>query len=80
MSCWLTNTHCLPSGQRRGDTCAKERQSGFLGVHRQDRPAASQQFQRLAAIAAAQAGGQAPLPGARFLAGCHEQRPRLAPG
>jgi hypothetical protein len=66
-----------PSGRCGRDTRLEQREPGWLSVHRQDRPAASQQFKRIGALAAAQVDRHAVLAGPEFLARGQQQRPWL---
>jgi len=66
-----------PPGSRRRDTCPEQPQPGWLSVDRHDQPAASQQLQRIGALAAAQVYRQAVLASPELLARGQQQRPRL---
>jgi hypothetical protein len=57
-----------PSGSRGRDACPQQRESGWLNVHRHDQPAASEQFQRIGALTAAQVDRHAVLAGPELLA------------
>jgi hypothetical protein len=58
-----------PAGSAGRDACPEQRKPGWLRVHRQDQPAASEQFQRIGTLAAAQVDRHAVLAGPEFLAG-----------
>ena len=66
-----------PSGSSGRDARPEQREPGRLCVDRQDQPAASQQLQRISALAAAQVDRQAVLAGPELLARGQQQRPRL---
>lgn len=66
-----------PSGSRSRDAYPEQREPGWLSVHRHDHPAASQQLQRIGALAAAQVDRQAALARAELLACSQQERPRL---
>jgi hypothetical protein len=66
-----------PSGSSGRDARPEQRDPGGLSVDRQDQPAASQQLQRIGALAAAQVDRQAVLAGPEFLARGQQQRPWL---
>ena len=67
----------LHLGRRRKRIRGAGNQPGWLRVDREDQPAASQQLQRIGALAAAQVDRLAALAGAELLAGGQQQRPRL---
>ena len=69
-----------PSGRSGRDARPEQREPGWLGVDRQDQPAAGQQLQRIGAFAAAQVDRQAVLAGPELLACGEQQRPRLTAG
>jgi hypothetical protein len=69
-------TRIRPAAAGR-DARPEQRDPGGLSVDRQDQPAASQQLQRIGALAAAQVDRQAVLAGPEFLARGQQQRPWL---
>ena len=69
-----------PSGRRGRDMCPEQREPSWLSVHCHDQPAASQQFQRIGTLAAAQVDRHAVLAGPELLARGQQKRPRLTAG